>query len=151
LRAVLLLAAFTAAAQSPASNWDNVKAITTGTELRIAIGSRTLRGDFVRATDDTLVVASGKGQEMFTQQEVERVSIRGHSHRGRNALIGLGAGAVVGLIVAGVQYKKCTGLCFFGSPSRGAAMAGGAIGMGMLGAAAGALTPTRGWREVYKK
>src|SRR5258708_2851161 len=95
--AVLFLGAFTAAAQSPAQNWKNVTALTAGTEVRITAGSLTVRGQVRNVTGDTLVVDSGKGQEMFTRQEVTRVSVRKKGHRGRNTLIGLGLGAGGGL------------------------------------------------------
>lgn len=138
------------AAQTNVTNWNTVKALTTGTDVRITAGSRTVRGKIDRITDDTLVVTSGKGQEMFTQQEITLVTLRGESHRRRNALIGLGVGAAAGAIVGAVSYSKCTGFCII-DPSRGALMAGGAIVFGGVGALTGALIPGRGWRDIYKK
>jgi hypothetical protein len=72
--AVLFAFALVLAAQSPAQNWNNVRALSVGTSVRISVGSRTIAGQVQRVTDDSLVVDSGKGQEMFTRQEVMRVS-----------------------------------------------------------------------------
>ena len=87
----------TVAAQTNATNWNTVKALTTGTDVQIAASSRTVRGKIDRVTDDTLVVTSGKGQEMFTQAEVTQVSVKKPGHRKRNTLIGLAVGAGAGL------------------------------------------------------
>jgi hypothetical protein len=146
--AVFLLATLTAAAQSPIQNWETVKSVTTGTEVRIAIGSRTVRGDMIRATDDALVVASGKGQEMFTNQQVTRVSIRKTGHRGRNALIGLGVGAGVGAGIGAADDANCRAnhgfLCGLALPILG-------ILGGVIGTVVGVVWPSGGWREVYRK
>ena len=146
--AVLLLAAISAAGQSPASNWDNVKAFTTGTAVRIVAGSRTIHGEFIRATDDALVVASGKGQEMLMRQEVTGVSIRKKGHRGRNTLIGLGVGTGVGAGIGAAGDASCRAnhgwFCDLAIPA-GAVL--GALG----GTLVGVLWPTGGWREVYRR
>ena len=118
--------------------------------MRITTGSRTLRGRVLRVTDESLVLGSGKSQEMFPQQEVKRVLLRGDSHRGRNSLIGLGAGAAAGLITGAVGHQDCTGWCIFYT-SRGTDMAAGAIVLGGIGAAVGALIPSRSWLEVYRQ
>ena len=89
--------ATTALAQKNAGDWNTVKALTTGTEVRITTGSRTVSGKVDRITGDTLVVTSGKGSEMFTEQEVTRVSVGKQGHRGRNTLIGLGIGTGAGI------------------------------------------------------
>ncbi len=66
--AMLVVMASAVVAQTNATTWNTVKALTAGTDVRITTGSRTVRGKLDRVTDDTLVVTSGKGQEMFTQQ-----------------------------------------------------------------------------------
>jgi hypothetical protein len=111
--AVLFVFALAAAAQSPAQNWNDVKALAAGTSVRISVGSRTVRGQVQGVMDDSLAVDSGKGQEMFTRQEVMRVSVKKKGHRGRNTLIGLGAGAAIGVVVGVASHKDCTGFCFF--------------------------------------
>jgi hypothetical protein len=83
--------ATTAVAQKNAGDWNTVKALTTGTDVRVTTGSRTVSGTIDRITDDTLVMTSGKGSEMFNQQDVTRVSVGKQGHRGRNDIMGLGA------------------------------------------------------------
>ncbi len=150
LAAMLVLMASLAPAQAKFTDWSTVKALATGAEVRITTGSRTVNGRILRTSDDSLVLATGKSQEMFPQQEVKRVLLRGDSHRGRNSLIGLGAGAAAGLITGAVGHKDCTGWCIFYT-SRGTDMAAGAIILGGIGAGVGALIPTRSWLEVYRQ
>lgn len=145
--AALALLVATAAAQPTAASWDSVKALTTGTDVRILAGPRTVRGKVYRITDDTLAVTSGKGQEMFTQQDVSRVSVKKPGHRKRNALIGLGIGAGVGLGI-GLSASSCTGLGCIGAD---AVEIGAPLALAVVGTAIGAVIPTGGWREIYKK
>ena len=150
LAAMLVFMAAIAPAQTKFTDWNTVKALATGVDVRITTGSRTVHGKILRTTDDSLVLALGKGQEMFTQQEVTRVLLKGDSHRGRNSLIGLVAGAAIGVIIGAAAHQDCTGWCIFYA-SRGADMAGGGILLGGIGAAVGALIPTRSWLEVYRR
>jgi hypothetical protein len=146
MAAVLVLMAATVAAQTNAS-WNTVRALATGADVRIAVGSRSVHGTIERVTDDTLVMTSGKGQEMFAQQEVMRVSIGKKGHRRRNALIGLGVGAGTGLAVGAAADNGCTGFCFLRNAGKVVFTPLGAI----AGVLVGALIPTGGWREIYKK
>ena len=134
------------AAQTNVTNWNTVKALTTGTDVRITAGSRTVRGKIDRITDDTLVVTSGKGQEMFTQQEITRVSVRKKGHRLRNTLIGFGAGTGAGLGIGAARNVRLGIMTFAGSNRP----AEGVIG-GLGERSSGPSWPTGGWREIYKK
>ncbi len=146
LAAILLVSSLAASAQSPVPNWGGVKALKADSEIRVVVGSRTFRGEMRSVTDDSLVVASGKGQEMFTRQEITRVSVRSGSRRGRHALIGAvigGAGGAVfgGGVTAGAGYLGAT-----------PAVAGAFGGAGALvGALVGMAIPSGDWREIYKK
>jgi hypothetical protein len=152
LGALLALVATTAVAQKSASDWNTVKALTTGTDVRITTGSRTVSGKVDRITDETLTMTSGKGSEMFSQQDVTRVSVGKNGHRVRNALIGLGigtgAGTGIGLGVGHANDCSKGWFCGLGTGIGGAL--GGAIGL-VGGTAVGALIPSGGWREVYEK
>jgi hypothetical protein len=149
--AIILASALVAAAQSPEPGWNSVQALAAGAEVRVKLDSRTIRGQIQNVTGDALTLNSAKGQEAFTRQEVLSLSVKKKGHRGRDTLIGLGAGAAVGLVVGAVSDKQCTGWCVF-EISRGEAAAIGAILFGAIGTAVGALIiPTGGWREVYKK
>ncbi|HEV2199235.1 MAG TPA: hypothetical protein VGR73_05410 [Bryobacteraceae bacterium] len=149
--AVVFLLAHAAAAQSPAQNWNNVKALAAGTNVRVVSGSRTVSGQVQGVTDDSISVNSGKGPEMFARQEVTRVSVK-TGHRGRHALIGLAIGAGAGLAIgAGLNAAdSCKGTCF--GPNVGGAVVGGFTAVGaIVGAVIGAAIPTGGWREVYRQ
>src|SRR5258706_6743706 len=130
--------AATAFAQPNATDWNTVKALATGADVRLTAGSRTVQGKLLRVNDENIVLALGKSQEMFPQQEVLRIRLKGDSHRGRNSLIGLGGGGAVGGIIGTATYSECNSFCIL-NPSRGALAAGGAIVGGGLGAIVGAL------------
>jgi hypothetical protein len=138
--------ATTAVAQKSVGDWNTVKALATGTDVRITAGSRTVSGKIDRITDDSLVMTSGKGSEMFAEQDVTRVSVGKKGHRGRNALIGLGAGAGTGLGIG--LASRCSGFCFF---PNGPITAAVTVAGGLAGTLVGALIPTGGWREVHEK
>jgi hypothetical protein len=148
--AVLLVLALAAAAQSAPQNWNNVKAITAGTEVRVNVGTRRVTGQFQSAMDDALVINSRTGQETLTRQEVLRVSVKKQGKRARNTLLGLGIGAGAGLgigAIADARAAACDGfICLKGLGK----FAGTIIGA-ILGLATGALIPTGGWHEVYKQ
>jgi hypothetical protein len=148
--AFLFAFAHAAAAQSPAQNWNNVKALAVGINVRVLAGSRTVIGQVQSATDDSLAVNSGKGQEMFARQEVMRVSVK-TSHRGRHTLIGLGLGAGAGLAIgAGANAaNSCKAGCF--GPDLGGLVVAGFTAVGaIVGTVIGVAVPGDGWREVYK-
>jgi len=145
----VLSTAATALAQSNATDWNSVKALATGADVRINSGSRTVHGKVLRVSDENIVLALGKSQEMFAQREVLRVRLRGDSHRGRNSLIGLGVGAAAAVITGAVGHRDCSDWIF--CTSRGGDMAAGGIVFGGIGAAIGALIPSRSWLEVYRR
>ena len=147
IAAALLLVAATVAAQTNASNWNTVTALSMGTDVRVSTGSRTVSGKIESVTDETIVVNSAKVQETFMRQKVMRVSLKKNGHRARNALIGLGVGAGVGLGVGAAADANCTGFCFGGNFGKAIFTPLGAV----AGVLVGALIPTGGWREIYKK
>jgi hypothetical protein len=150
-QAVLLLSfALSAVAQSPAQDWTAVKALGAGTSVQISIGSRALDGQILDVTDESIEIDSGKHRETFTRQEVKRVAVKKQGHRGRDALIGLGAGAAAGAVAGAAYSSPCTGWCIL-RPTRAQGAAIGAVVLGLVGAVVGALIPTGGWHEVYKQ
>lgn len=154
-RALAFMVAPALVAQAPA-DWDRVKQLVAGREIRVSLADgRKLRGEFRSATDDALMVETTKSQEMLSRTMVTKVAVQGKSHRSRNALIGMGAGAAVGLIVGTIADRSpCQGiigpfnapLCL-GPPNAGKEVLT-PVGA-LVGVIAGALIPTRGWREVY--
>lgn len=148
LGVLLALLAATTAAQTSAANWNSVKTLTAGTQVRVTAGARTVHGQIDRITDDALVETSGKGQETFERQQVSVVSVRKPSHRKRNALIGLGAGTGIGLGVGIAARSRPGQLEIIPNGAVTAAFTfAGAIG----GTIVGAVIPTGGWREIYRK
>jgi hypothetical protein len=154
ISAMLLLAlAPVLIAQAP-GNWDSVKQLAGGKEIRVTLmDGRNLRGEFQSATDDALMVATSKSQETLSRTMVTKVSSKGKSHRLRNALIGFGAGAGVGLILGAVgDANSChPGLlgCFEPLGRNGLKETVTPLGA-VIGGAVGALLPTGGWRSVYR-
>jgi len=136
------------AAHTNVGDWNIVKALTAGTQVQISIGSVTVRGEIERSTDDVLVVASSKGQEMFDREQISRVSVKKPRHHKRNTLIGLGVGAGVGLAV-GIATRPSSGQWEIISPD---VVVAGLVGAGAIGGTlVGVVLPTGGWREIYKK
>jgi len=145
---LLALAAATMSAQSNRTDWNAIKAITPGTEVRITAGSRTINGTIDRITDDTLAITAGKGQEMFDRKQVSSVSTRKPGHRLRNALIGLGAGTGAGLAIGfGIRERPDQLHIVPNSAVVGGSAAAGAV----IGTLVGAVIPTGGWHEIYKQ
>jgi hypothetical protein len=149
LAALLALLATAMVAQTNVMNWNTVKALAAGTQVRVSAGSLPVNGRIEQVTDDALVVTSGKGRETFGRQQVSAVSVKKLSHRGRNALIGLAAGTGAGLGIGVAAARTNSGQLAIvpnGAIVAGFAMAG-ALGGGIVGVA----IPTGGWREVYSK
>jgi hypothetical protein len=144
----LLIFAVAASAQTPAQDWNNVKAIAAGTVVRVKMNSRDVRGQLQGVTDDRLTVDSENGPAMFSRQEILRVSVKKKGHRLRNTLIGLGAGVAGGAVIGAASHKDCTGFCILYTTRAQDAGIGAALGA-IVGTAVGALIPTGGWREVY--
>jgi hypothetical protein len=146
LAAALVL--MTAALAAETNNWNAVKALVPDTNVRITSGARVVNGKVVRITDETVVMASGSGQEMFTRDEVSLVSAKKPGHRKRNALIGLASGAGAGLIIGVAARNGSGGL---GPNLDNVVTAGMTVAGALVGSIVGVLIPTGGWREVYKK
>jgi len=154
MSAILLLALAPALIARAPANWDSVRQLAGGNEIRVTLmDGRNLRGEFQSATDDALVVATSKSQETLSRTMVTKVSCEGKSHRLRNALIGFGAGAGTGLILGAVGDANSCHSGFFGcfEPLGRNGLKETVTPLGaVIGAAVGALVPTGGWRSVYR-
>jgi hypothetical protein len=142
---LLLLVPGFGLAQSSQRNWDNLKQLATGQEVRVVLNdAKSYSGQFQSVSDEALVVRTAAGEQTFTRESVLRVSAKAKSRRGRNALIGAAIGAGLGGVAVGMDChygrKGCgAGGVFFGVP-----FAAG------LGAGFAAVIPTGGWHDVYR-
>jgi hypothetical protein len=147
---LLLVPAF-AMAQFAKDSWDSLKQLASGQQIRIVLNdAKSYGGRFQSVSNDGLIVRTGGGEQTFERQNVLRVSTKGRSHRGRNALIGLAVGAGAGVIVAVASPELGTGKC-----AQGSCVDAGTVSMvgfwgGALGAGLGAAIPTGGWHDVYR-
>jgi hypothetical protein len=148
---LLLLVPGLSLAQSSQNNWDNLKQLAPGEQIRIVLNdAKSYSGQFQSVSDDGIVLRLGKDTQTFERQTVLRVSTRGNSHRGRNALIGLAVGAGAGVIVAVASPELGQGKCAQGSCINAtSAMLAGFVGAA-VGAGLGAVLPTGGWHDVYR-
>jgi hypothetical protein len=147
LSAVAVLFTLNVSAQT--ADWGVLKSIAVGAEVRIVVSGRSaLQGSLVGVTDDSFLLHSGSGQQTFGRQEVMRVSVKKKSHRKRNVLIGLAAGAGVGL-VAGLASQCAGGSCFVLSRGELTAVTT-TVGAG-VGTLVGVAIPSGGWHKIYKQ
>ncbi len=146
---LLLLLATAVFGQAP-SNWASVKQLAAGSEIRVNMtDGRKIVGTFQSATDDDLLVQTPKSQQTLARITIAKVSTKGRSHRLRNALVGFGGGAGVGLIVGAVSDSRCPqGGCFAVGKNLGKEVFTplGAL----IGVTVGALLPTGGWHNLYR-
>ena len=131
--------------KSTQANWDNLKGLMSGDDIRVVINDKkSFKARFQSVSEEAIVVRLATGDQAYERQNVFRVSTKGASHRGRNALIGAGVGAGLGAAGFGIcDYREvipCGG--------RGAAI--GAVFVAPFGAIAGALVPTGRWHDVYR-
>jgi len=143
----MMLAAVTLSAQSAAqfNDWNTVKALAAGVEIRVETGSRKTAGRFQSATDDTIVLRSGSGDQSIARSDVRGIAAKKPGHRKRNVLIGLGVGAGAGAGIA-ISASHCTGFCVGSS----AVEAGSVPLLAGIGALIGWIIPTGGWNDVYR-
>jgi len=143
----ILLAAGIAAAQSPKSDWTNLKKVAAGEEIRVSMSDgKSFRGQLQSSTDDSLIMIAASSQQTLARPQVSKIAIKGKSHRARNTLIGLGVGAGGGLAIgAGVDHGCAR--CFFGRNIGKEIFTpvGAIVGLGI-----GVAWPTGRWHDVYR-
>jgi hypothetical protein len=142
------LLSFSAMAQPPSSNWQNVRAITRTTEVRIVSdNTKPIRGSLESTTDIALILSTTA--QSIGRPQIASVSVKKKSHRRRNTFIGIGVGLVAGVGIGMASASRCNGeIC--GIAAAGGVAVGGALGL-VLGGVAGVAWPTGGWREVYRR
>jgi hypothetical protein len=131
--------------KSTHANWESLKQLATGQEVRVVLNdAKSYSGQFRAVSDEAIMARVATGEQTFERQNVLRVSAKGKSRRGRNVLIGAAIGAGLGVVAVGMD-------CHYGREGCGAAGAflGVPFGAG-LGAGFAAVIPTGGWHDVYR-
>jgi hypothetical protein len=137
--------ALVATGQVSTSNWDNVKMIAPGTEIRVTAGnSKPVRGKLEVVTDTNLVLGKPSAAHSFPKGDIHSVSVKEKGHRARNVLIGAGVGLAAGLGIGAAAGNNCTGIACGGFR----VAVGGLIGLGG-GIVTGLELPSGRWRQVY--
>ena len=138
-------------AQSSQSDWDDLKQLAAGQQIRIVLNdAKSYNAAFQSVTGDAIVVRLANGDQTFERQSVLRVSTQGKSHRGRNALIGLAVGTGAGIIVGAASPELGQGTCGQGSCVNAASVALPGAAGAVVGAVIGAAIPTGRWHDVYR-
>ena len=130
--------------QSSQNNWDNLKRLAPGDDIRIVLNDKkSYKAEFQSVTDEAVVVRLAAGDQAFDRQSVLRVSTQGKSHRLRNAALGTAIGVGLGAILAASTSRNDSDAQAIGwvviPPLTGAA-----------GAGVGAFLPTGGWHDVFR-
>jgi len=90
-------------AQGAQDNWDNLKQLQAGQKIEVVqMDLKRLAGPFLGFSQEAISLRVKQGSVTVARDQVLRVSLREHSKRARNALIGtaIGAGIGVGLGLA---------------------------------------------------
>jgi len=133
------------------ANWASLRQLAPGDQVRVVLnGAKSYGGQFQALSDEAIVVRLATGEQTFTRGTVLRVSTKGPSHRGRNALIGLATGAGAGVIVGVASPELGQGKCAQGSCINAESISVGGLVGGVLGVGIGAAIPTGGWHDVYR-
>ncbi len=133
-----------------ADGWTLLHEIKPGQRVHVHTRTRHAQsGGFISVSDAGIVVRQRTGDQNFSKDEIEKISVRKTSRRWRNAAIGAAAGAAIG-IALGNPFAHEDGVgplgigCLCGP--RAAAVFGGFLGI--LGGGIGASFP--GYKTVYR-
>lgn len=126
-----------------AASWQEVKAIGPGQRVEIQAQDRQwTKGRLVRSTDSAIVVRGKTGEVSLERASIRRVKVEAPARRIRNSVIGVAAGAAVGLALG---FAVCPGCANEGHGEKYTApLAAAGAGVGTL-----AFLP-RPYRTVFK-
>jgi len=84
---------------APASKtWESLGQLKAGVPIEVVTRDHAEKGEFVSSSTESLTIHMRHGEQRFSRPEVVRIVSRKESRRMRNALIGVGVGAAIGLI-----------------------------------------------------
>jgi hypothetical protein len=149
---VLVLAAPALATEETknARDWASLAGCSPAPEIRVtpARGAR-VRGAFVSASADSLVIRTAKSERALARGEVKRVEVKVPGRRVKHMLTGMAVGAGGGgLLVAAANATPCTGVICIRPDMNATAKAVSLFAV--LGALTGAVLPAGGWKEIYR-
>jgi hypothetical protein len=149
----LLSVAFIAAPPlraSDDSDWANLKRLASGLQAKVSLSDgKSYKGDLQLVTENIVVLHSASGEQSFPRKSVQRVSIKRNGHRGRHALIGAAIGGGAGLGFGTAIDNDCSSTPLICTGNKGKGILTPAFAL--VGAGIGALLPSGGWQEVYRR
>lgn len=104
------VAAAIAAASAFAADWDAVRSMAPDTKVQVTTADKSgVSGKLVRATADSIVVATKKGEVSTAVANVRVVKVADASKRARNGIIGTAIGLGAGLAIGFAVCPGCSG------------------------------------------
>lgn len=98
MRWMLVALASVGLALAAPKTWESLGQLTSGSLVEVVTSDHAEKGAFVSSSTESLTIQTRSGERRFLRVDVVRVVFRGKSRRGRNALIGVGVGAAIGLV-----------------------------------------------------
>ena len=107
LHIAMLLAAAASLAAAGDNSWDNLQRLRAGEKIEV-IDARMKRhsGEFLSVTEEGISLAAEGGETRIERANVARVSLREHSKRLRNVLIGTAAGGAAGAAAMAIWARR---------------------------------------------
>lgn len=135
---------YAAHAASARGSWDEVQRLEKGQRIRVTTkADKTHKGAFAGMTDASVLIVEGTSETGISKDEVLRIEVKSSGRRGRNALIGVGVGLALGVVIDQTAGHYARNEIGEGAGIRAATIALPAALFGGIGAA------FPGYRTVY--
>lgn len=145
---LMCLAALSPASERQASqaNWDVLKGLAAGDEIKIIHNGKSETGTLRGITEDGIVLRLTAENRLFERQTISAVFTKHNGHRARHALMGALAGAGAGLAIGAASDSHDRNRWMLPDIGKALFTPAGAI----VGVTAGALLPSGSWRKIYQ-